>query len=140
MPDQSWLKKGTGFPSGGTTIDVEYRKGNGSSRLHLATIGPLIASALGCLQLFPGSLNLWAADAIEFPDPAKAHCGNADWLFVPVIINEAEVGIAARRPPPTDGPFIEVFACTQLAPKLGVSYGSRVTIRMLSGSYLGPAA
>jgi len=121
-------------------MEVEYRQGTGSSWLHLPTIGPFIASALACEDLFEGSLNLWAHASVEFPDPARVRFGEAEWLFVPVIVGETAVGIAARRPPPTAGHFIEVFACSQLAPKLGISYGARLMIRLLPGSYLRLAA
>ena len=63
-------------------------------------------------------------------------CGAEDWLFVPVIIEEAAVGLAARRPPPDPSDFIEVFACEELAPKLGLEYYDELEIRLLSGRYL----
>jgi hypothetical protein len=136
LDNSSWIETGRDFPAGGVSIDVVYRKGTGSSHLLLPLLGPVIARALRCPELFRGSLNLWADDEVEFSQPASARCGDVDWLLVPVILSEAAVGVAARRPPPTRGKFIEVFACAQLAPQLRITYGARLTIRLLPGSYL----
>jgi hypothetical protein len=140
MLDSSWLHTGVGFPRDGLSIEVEYRQGTGSSRLHLPVIGAVITRALHCRSLFEGSLNLWADHDVEFPEPAHAHCGGSDWLFVPVIIRETAVGVAARQSHPVTGPFIEVFSCSQLAPLLRISFGTHLGIRLLSGAYLDLAA
>src|SRR5438034_7119296 len=121
-------------------IKVEYRSGSQSSHLHLPKIGPVVARVLRCQDLFQGSLNLYAAMPIHFPDPARVLCAGEEWLFVPVIIEEKAVGLAARRPPPEAIEFIEVFACDKLAPRLGLELHDEVTIRLLSGRYLSLAA
>lgn len=140
MPAESWLHTGKQIPAGGVTVDVHYRKGNNSSRLHLPAIAPVITRALGCRELFPGSLNLHAGAAMEFPSPTNVRCDDGhDWLFVPVVISETAVGVAARCPPPERTEFIEVFACDQIAATLGITYGDQLTIRVLPGSHLGLA-
>jgi len=121
-------------------LKVEYRPGTKSSRNHLSTIGSFLSHVLGCQSLFPGSLNVHAATPVTFSEPARVRCGAEDWLFVPVIIKEAAVGLAARRPPPDSTDIIEVFACDQLAPKLGLEYFDEISIRLLSGRYLPLAA
>jgi hypothetical protein len=59
---------------------------------------------------------------------------------VPVILVEAAVGVAARRPPPESSAFIEVFGCDPISEKLGLSYGARLPIRLMPGVDLGLAA
>ena len=78
--------------------------------------------------------------ALSLPEPAAVLCAGETWLFAPVIIDERAVGLAARRPPPESTDFIEVFACQQLAPLLGIKYGDALQIRLLSGRYLSLAA
>ena len=51
---------------------------------------------------------------------ARVRCGADDWCFVPVVLGEQFVGLAARRPPPDSSEFIEVFACQKLVPRLGL--------------------
>jgi len=99
-----------------------------------------MARALGCGDLFQGSLNLHAAEPISFPEPARVRCAHEDWLFVPVILAETAVGLAARRPPPESVEFIEVFACEKLAPRLGLEQHDNLNIRLLSGRYVPLAA
>ena len=140
MTDASWIRKGEDFPSGGLPLRVQYREGNHSSRLHLPAIGPVLKRALSCEAVFRGSLNLHADVPVQFPDPARVDCNGEEWLFVPVIIAESVVGVAARRPPPETSDFLEVFACTHLAPQLGISYGDQVQVRILPGWHLGLAA
>src|SRR5258708_940070 len=108
--------------------------------MHLPTIGTFITQALGCEELFEGSLNLYALAPVTFPDPARVRCGTEDWLFVPVVLSERFVGLAARRPPPDSLDFIEVFACHKLAPVLGLKDRGQITVRLLSGKYLAIAA
>jgi|SRR3990172_1768901 len=136
MESQSWLRTGRGFPDDGIRLIAEYRPGTGTSHLHLRAISPVITAALGCREVFPGSLNLWAPEPVGFPAPARVSCAGAEWLFVPVAIQESAVGIAARRPPPMEGELIEVFACQQLAPMLRLAHGSRVEIRLMPGAHL----
>jgi len=119
---------------------VEYRTGSQSSYLHLPKIGAFITRALGCEELFQGSLNLYAPVPVTFPDPARVRCGAEDWLFVPVVLSERFVGLAARRPPPDSSEFIEVFACQKLASALGLKNHDQVTVRLLPGKYLALAA
>ena len=108
--------------------------------MHLPKIGTFITRALGCEELFQGSLNLYAPTPVTLPDPARVRCGAEDWLFVPVVFNERFVGLAARRPPRDSLDFIEVFACQKLAPVLGLKDRDQITVRLLSGKYLALAA
>jgi hypothetical protein len=140
MAGDSWVRTRQDFPSGGLELQAEYREGNHSSKNHLPAIGSVIKQALGCSYVFEGSLNLHAAEPFGFPNPARVTCNGADWCFAPVIIDESVVGVAARRPPPDNTEFLEVFACDELAPILGISYGQQVTVRILPGSHLGLAA
>ena len=140
LAENPWIITGTGFPSGGLQLTVQYNSGSKSSHQHLAKIGPFLREALGCPDLFPGSLNLFASQAIELPEPRRVECRGEQWLFVPVVIAEKAVGLVARRPPPISTDIIEVFACRQLAPVLGLKYGDQVKIRLLSGSYVALAA
>jgi hypothetical protein len=140
LAENSWIKTGSGFPSGGLHLTVRYNSGSKSSHLHLAKIGAFLSEALGCPDLFRGSLSLLASEDIELPEPRPVDCGGEEWLFVPVVIAEKAVGLVARRPPPISTGIIEVFACRQLAPVLGLKYGDDVEIRLLSGSYVVLAA
>ena len=99
-----------------------------------------MSRALGCAKVFEGSLNLHAPSPVIFPEPARVQLRNEDWLFVPVVLGEQAVGLAARRPPPDALEFIEVFACERLAPRLELRDRDHLTIRLLSGKYLSLAA
>jgi hypothetical protein len=123
-----------GYPDGGLALTVEYRtgaRGTRSSYLHLPAILPVIRAALGCRDVFSGSLNFSAPAAVTFPGPARLSCAGAEWLFVGAVIEESAIGLAARRPPPEVTEIIEVFACEQLAPRLGLRDGVTAKIRLL---------
>ena len=140
MSESSWVSTGKDLPTGGLELQVEYREGSHSSKNHLPAIGSVIKRAFGCAEVFPGSLNLHAEVPVPFADPARVICNGAEWWFVPVVIAESVVGIAARRPPPEVSEFLEVFACAKLAPQLRISYGDHVPVRVLPGAHLGLAA
>jgi hypothetical protein len=126
---------------GGVVLVVEYRtgpRGTQSSHLHLPAILPVIRAALGCRDVFRGSLNFHAPAAVAFPAPATMRCGGDVWLFVGAVVEGAAVGIAARRPPPELTAVIEVFACEQIAPCFGLQDGRTVEIRLLPAVHLTP--
>ena len=64
---------------------------------------------------------------------AEHHVGDSTWLLAPVVIGEAVVGVAVRKTPPTETPFIEVFACCEIARKLDLTPGDRVGLRIHAG-------
>ena len=140
MSDNSWLKTAKGFPADGLILNVRYRSGNQSSHHHLAKIGPVLSHVLGCPDPFRGSLNFYAAAPLSLPEPAAFMCAGEKWLFVPVVLAEKAVGLVARRPPPDTTDIIEVFACRQLAPILGLKPDDETQIRLLSGKYIALAA
>lgn len=76
------------------------------------------------------------AASVAFPGPAMVRCCGEIWLFARAVIEGVAVGIAARRPPPELTPVIEVFACEQLAPRLGLQDGRTVEIRLLPAVHL----
>lgn len=136
MPSANWLRTGIDIPHGGESYEVVYRTGSKSSVNHLTELGPILTSVLGC-QLFEGSLNLWAESPVVFDAPAKHRAANSTWLLAPVVIGEAAVGVAARKSPAEGTRFIEVFACDQIAPQLGLTPGDVVSLRIFSGEHLG---
>ena len=139
MPSASWLLTGIDIPDGGESYEVVYRTGSRSSVNHLTDLGSILTSALGC-KPFEGSLNLWAESPVAFNTPAEHRVADSMWLLAPVVIAEAAVGVAARKPPPVETPFIEVFACDKIAPKLGLTAEDKVHLRILAGEYLGLTA
>ncbi len=139
MLSATWLQSGTDLPADGKTHEVVYRTGNHSSANHLAVIGPFLRDVLGC-EPFRGSLNCWADAPVAFDSPHVLRLNGVDWYFAPVIIEESRVGVAARRPPPAECAFIEVFACDRIAPALCLKPEDRFSIRILRGKYLTVAA
>ncbi len=138
MPSANWLRTGIDIPDGGESYEVVYRTGSQSSFNHLTDLGPILTSVFGC-RPFEGSLNLWAESPVVFDAPVKHLVADSTWLLAPVVIGEAAVGVAARKPPPAETPFIEVFACDKIAPTLGLKPEDRVRLRILAGKYLGLA-
>lgn len=134
-----WLRTGKDIPSGGVSHEVTYRTGSGSSAVHLKVLGSVLGEIFGA-AVFAGSVNLWADEPIVFLSPAVVDAGGSQWLMVPVVISEKSVGIAARRTPPEETRFIEVFAAEQLVPKLGLQPNDRTTLRILDHSHLGLAS
>ena len=135
-PPSAWLRSASGFPPNGLELTVTYRTGNRSSRNHVRYLNPVLSPVFGS-RLFPGSLNLWASSPIAYPDPAVVPIEGFDWKFVPIVIMEDAVGVAARRADSGDIKFIEVFAPTKLAPHLGLTPEDQLTVRLLSGAHLG---
>ena len=134
-PHSAWLRSARGFPPNGLELTVTYRAGHGSSSNHIRYLNPVLRPVFGS-DLFSGSLNLWASSPIAYPDPAVVPIEGFDWKFVPIVIMEDAVGVAARRADSGDIKFIEVFAPTQLAPHLGLTPGKQIPVRLLSGTYL----
>lgn len=136
MSTPEWLQSPDQLPKGGDELLVTYRTGSRSSKRHLRELGSTLKSVFGT-DPFPGSLNLWADSPIAFKSPAAVTVGRSRWLLAPVVIGERAVGVAARKPPPTETEFIEVFASEELVPKLRLQPNGRVAIRILDGSHLG---
>ena len=139
MPSATWLLTGKGFPSDGVRLETTYKSGSATSWIYHSWFDPILAPALGG-SLCAGSLNLWAADPVHLPSPARALVDGIEWHFVPMIIREVEVAVAARKAIFGDIPFIEVFARQHLASKLGLSFGDRVDVQLFSGEHLALAA
>ncbi len=119
------------------THEATYRTGTRTSALHLRVLNPVLTPVFGT-KLFKGSVNLWVDSPLRFESPAEVPAGRGRrWLLVPVVICETAVGVAARRPPPEESDFIEVFSPEELVPKLGLQPEDRVTLRVLDGSHLG---
>ena len=135
----TWLQSGGPFPTGGLVLTVTYSTGNQSSYLHLPLLSPVLCPVFG-RSLYEGSLNLHAAEPVKFPTPARRILVAEEWLFAPVVLAEAEAGVAARKASSGDTAFIEVFAPDKLAPRLGLSPGGTVVVRVLSGDVLDLAA
>ncbi len=135
MPSAEWLRTGIGIPGGGQSYEVVYRTGDQSSVEHLVELGPILTSVLGHPP-FEGSLNLWARSPMAFSAPAQPLVAPG-WLLVPVVICESAVGVAARKPPPLEHCMLEVFACDELVPKLDLSPGDKVDLRILASDHLG---
>jgi len=133
-----WPLQPTDAPQGSLELEVEYREGNKSSKNHLPIIGPLLEAALGCAPgtIYRGSLNFHADRSVALPSPATVVLGGWEWTFVPVVILNSALGIAARRADSGDIPFIEVFACEKLQPILDLVPNTRITIRLLPGTLL----
>jgi hypothetical protein len=132
MTMTSWIATSVGIPAGGLEVTAEYRSGQQSSYLHLPYLNPILGPLFGG-TLYPGSLNFHAADGVAFPDPYTARANCEDWWFVPVVIDERAVGVAARTVASGPATFIEVFAREQLAPRLGLIPRTFVRLRLLSG-------
>jgi len=139
MPTATWLRTGDRIPSGGLDLTVTYRSGFQTSVAHIPLLNPVLGPVLGG-DLFEGSLNFWAASPVRFPSPAILQLAGADWLFVPVVILEKAVGVAARKADSGDIEFIEVFARYRLALRLGLTAESQLVIRLLPGKHLGLSA
>ena len=139
MSPSQWLQSGDEFPSDGLELTVTYQTGDQSSSNHIPYLNPVLAPVLGA-DLFAGSLNFYANSSVPFPEPATFPIDGADWLFVPVVMKEAAVGVAARKANSGDIEFIEVFAREKLAPRLGLIPGSELIIRLLPGKHLGLVA
>jgi hypothetical protein len=135
----TWLQSGGPFPSGGLELTVTYCTGTQTSYHHLPILSPVLCAIFG-RSVYEGSLNLHAPGPVMFPAPAKRMLLGDEWLFAPVVLAEAEVGVAARKSASGDIAFIEVFAPDKLAPRLGLSPGARLALRMLPGDVLDLAA
>ncbi|KKM70310.1 hypothetical protein LCGC14_1441980 [marine sediment metagenome] len=131
-----WLQTGRNIPAGGTIHHVRYETGTRSSKEHLRDLNSVLTTLLGRTP-FKGSLNLRADSPVTFDAPAEFPVADRVWLLVPVVVNGAAVGVAARKPPPVATPFIEVFACDQIAPQLDLKDGDLVGLQILSGEHLG---
>jgi hypothetical protein len=121
------------------TLSVEYRDGRGEGGWRVPDLNPILAPLFGA-DLFSGSLNLWADHGVTLPNPAARAVGDELWWFSPIILGAQAAGIAARRADSGNIEFIEVYAPRRLAPQLGLINGSRLTIRILDGRHLAPAA
>ena len=139
LPPNAWLQTGTGFPSGGISLETTYKSGNGSSWIYKPWFDPILGPLLGC-DLYPGSLNLWADGPVGLPSPARVSIDGIQWLFAPLVVGQSAVAVAARKESFGDIAFVEVFACQHLASKLGLAIGQRVPITLYSGEHLGLAA
>ena len=141
MSAASWLAGVPPLPDGGISLTVEYRRGRQEGALHLTQLNSVLGPLLGCpAGLFKGSMNLYADAAVTLPEPWVVKIPPHAWHFVPIILKERAVGIVARRGDSGDIPFLEVYACDELVPKLAVHPGDRIRARLLSGSLLELAA
>ena len=132
MPTSEWLQTELGIPSGGVSLVVTYERGNQTSSMHLPLLQPTLTEWLGG-PLYPGSLNLRADAAVQFPDPAVRALGGRAWQLAAVVVGERAVGIAARRADSGDIDFIEVFGRHKIAERLSLHPGARVQLRILPG-------
>jgi hypothetical protein len=80
---------------------------------------------------FEGSLNFYADAPVAFPKPALASIAGEEWWLAPVVIADRADGVAARKAASGNIAFIEVFAREELVPRLGLTAGCRVRIRLL---------
>lgn len=130
-----WLRTCSGFPVGGTRLLAEYRRGQQNSALHLRVLNPALKPVFGA-DLIPDSVNLYTQQAIALPDPAVCDLDNGSWWFSPVILDERACGVIARKTTTGSSDFLEVFASRRLVTELGLSEGTSVPIRILSGRHL----
>lgn len=87
-------------------------------------------------ELFPGSLNLHSADAIDFPFPAVVSIGGQSWSFIPVVIQGQQVAVAARKGGQAAS-FLEIYSPTGIVDALGLTVGGTVEVAIYSGRHLG---
>ncbi len=135
----TWLQSGAPFPIGGLELTVTYCTGTQTSYHHLPILSPVLCTVFG-RSLYEGSLNLHAPGPVRFPAPAKRMLVGEEWLFAPVVLAEAEVGVAVRKSTSGDISFIEVFAPDKLAPRPGLTPGAKLILRILPGDVLDLAA
>lgn len=134
-----WLDDPALAPAGGLELIVEYRSGRGEGGWHLPRLNPILAPFFGG-DLLSGLLNLWADHPVRFPVPIVRVAAGEPWWFSPVIIREQAAGIAARRADSGDIAFLEVYASRKIATEIGLEIGDRLSIRILEGRHLDPAA
>lgn len=112
-------------------MSVIYCAGTHTSANYIGQLNPLLTPAFGA-TLYEGSLNLWAYEPVAFPKPRT----DGPWWFVPVVLREKAVGIAARTPETDPHRFIEVYAHKKIAEALKLSPGDLVAIRLMPGTLL----
>jgi hypothetical protein len=128
LSEIDWIATSIGIPAGGLVVSAEYRSGQQSAYLHLPYLNPILAPVFGG-DLFLGSLNFHAKAGVAFPEPYTARANGEDWWFVPVVIDERAVGVAARTTASGAAAFIEVFAREQLSPRLQLVPGTWMPLR-----------
>ena len=70
--------------------------------MHMPLLNPVLRGGLGG-NLFEGSVNLYADSPIAFPvfpAPAIREIAGEKRSFVPIVLDEKEVGVAARKVAP----------------------------------------
>jgi hypothetical protein len=133
-----WPRLASEASSGSLGLKVNYKRGSRSSKVYIPFFNSVLTPALCCptSRLFDGSLNLWAENPVHLPSPQAATLGGIDWHFVPIVLKNEAVGVVARCGESGDTVFLEVFACEELVPRLGLSPGDSISIYVLPGHYL----
>ncbi len=139
MPLPDWIRGQADVESGSLRCEAQYCRGSGTSRRWLPELAPILLGIFGA-EPHPGSFNLWATAPVCLPNPARVSSGERAWLFVPVLVDLAAIGVAARVESPSTSAFIEVFAPWNIERMLNVKPGARLQIRLLEGRHLAIAA
>ncbi len=129
------LTDGEALTSGGQLLEVEVRSGSHTSKSWTDALGSVFRGAWG-IELFPGSLNLWADDPIAWEKPACVGGGGKSWDLCPVVLDERAVGVAIRanRERPL---YLEVISPVGLRSRLDdLPDGRIIPVRLLPGDVL----
>jgi|SRR6266480_856708 len=127
------LRPGNPLPQGGQRIAVMVQSGSGSADAWTKMFGPAFERC--GITLYPGSLNLWAAEEIFWDNPVTISTSAGTGEFCPVILEECAVGVAFRKNTETPR-YLETLAPVRLRDRLNLSDGQRMSVRLLPGRAL----
>lgn len=121
------------------SIRGTIRSGTGTAALWLRDFGPALSELTG-LQMKPGSLNVYAQEAVQLPEPVQlsptGEFRGEPGFVSPVVLSSEALGFALRTGSNEPSEFVEVFAHTWLRKRLDLQIEELLDVALLPGRLL----